>query len=379
MGSDSYSQGPRKAQPPHDGVLNIELKSFVTPPNYETLKCPIPEEDIFGGDKSHFYYFIDPSLSLLSFEEWEPKTYIKRVNGLEVEIVDYFRVKKSPHGTVYIRYYSTYNRCHIEFSPSVLAFGKSTELLRPRHIDKVVESIIDGLSDELWPVFDCIDPATGEVRRSPTWRKQVAMVASEFAVHLIIRNDLLNDLKIAIDEMPQRRGAIKTRWSDGRGGWSAYVETKGKKSGYDVIYDKTAELAARGIKDNPEPGHTSVRFETKLAGKRRDRFAIRTLEDFTDEKVWNLIAVRFHQLQFNVTLSGPNHIKVALQNLPYNQRERLLGYLKLNSLGLADDMSVAIKRAKGEAHPIEEVGRKLRKLFSWLKNKDDYEEGKAAR
>jgi ketol-acid reductoisomerase len=36
-------------------------------------------------------------------------------------------------------------------------------------------------------------------------------------------------------------------------------------------------------------------------------------------------------------------------------------------------------RAKGEAHPIGEVGRKLRKLFSWLKNSDDYEEGKAAR
>jgi ketol-acid reductoisomerase len=36
-------------------------------------------------------------------------------------------------------------------------------------------------------------------------------------------------------------------------------------------------------------------------------------------------------------------------------------------------------RSKGEAHPIEEVGRKLRKLFSWLKNSDDYEEGKAAR
>jgi ketol-acid reductoisomerase len=36
-------------------------------------------------------------------------------------------------------------------------------------------------------------------------------------------------------------------------------------------------------------------------------------------------------------------------------------------------------RAKGEAHPIEEVGRKLRKLFSWLKNSDDYQEGKAAR
>jgi len=36
-------------------------------------------------------------------------------------------------------------------------------------------------------------------------------------------------------------------------------------------------------------------------------------------------------------------------------------------------------RAKGEAHPIEEVGRKQRKLFSWLKNANDYEEGKASR
>ena len=39
-------------------------------------------------------------------------------------------------------------------------------------------------------------------------------------------------------------------------------------------------------------------------------------------------------------------------------------------------------RAKGEAHPIEKVGRELRKLFSWLRNADteaDYVEGSAAR
>jgi ketol-acid reductoisomerase len=36
-------------------------------------------------------------------------------------------------------------------------------------------------------------------------------------------------------------------------------------------------------------------------------------------------------------------------------------------------------RAKGEAHPIESVGRALRKLFSWIKSDDDYQEGVAAR
>ena len=36
-------------------------------------------------------------------------------------------------------------------------------------------------------------------------------------------------------------------------------------------------------------------------------------------------------------------------------------------------------RAKGEAHPIEAVGRNLRKLFSWIQNSDDYQEGNAAR
>ena len=38
-------------------------------------------------------------------------------------------------------------------------------------------------------------------------------------------------------------------------------------------------------------------------------------------------------------------------------------------------------RAKGETHPIEVVGRELRKMFSWIKtsNKDDYREGSAAR
>ena len=36
-------------------------------------------------------------------------------------------------------------------------------------------------------------------------------------------------------------------------------------------------------------------------------------------------------------------------------------------------------RAKGEAHPIEKVGRELRKLFSWIKSSDDYVEGSAAR
>jgi ketol-acid reductoisomerase len=38
-------------------------------------------------------------------------------------------------------------------------------------------------------------------------------------------------------------------------------------------------------------------------------------------------------------------------------------------------------RAKGEAHPIEAVGRELRKMMSWVKgnNNDDYKEGAAAR
>lgn len=38
-------------------------------------------------------------------------------------------------------------------------------------------------------------------------------------------------------------------------------------------------------------------------------------------------------------------------------------------------------RARGEQHPIEKTGRELRKMFSWIKssNKDDYQEGTAAR
>jgi ketol-acid reductoisomerase len=38
-------------------------------------------------------------------------------------------------------------------------------------------------------------------------------------------------------------------------------------------------------------------------------------------------------------------------------------------------------RAKGESHPIESVGRELRKMFSWMKQSkaDDYKEGSAAR
>ena len=38
-------------------------------------------------------------------------------------------------------------------------------------------------------------------------------------------------------------------------------------------------------------------------------------------------------------------------------------------------------RAKGETHPIEAVGRELRKMMSWVKTgaKDDYQEGSASR
>jgi ketol-acid reductoisomerase len=38
-------------------------------------------------------------------------------------------------------------------------------------------------------------------------------------------------------------------------------------------------------------------------------------------------------------------------------------------------------RAKGEAHPIEAVGRELRKMMAWVKSggKEDYKEGSAAR
>ena len=38
-------------------------------------------------------------------------------------------------------------------------------------------------------------------------------------------------------------------------------------------------------------------------------------------------------------------------------------------------------RTKGEQHPIEAVGRELRKMMSWVKasTKDDYQEGNASR
>ena len=36
-------------------------------------------------------------------------------------------------------------------------------------------------------------------------------------------------------------------------------------------------------------------------------------------------------------------------------------------------------RAKGEAHPIEATGKKLRALFSWKQNDADYVDGKASR
>ena len=36
-------------------------------------------------------------------------------------------------------------------------------------------------------------------------------------------------------------------------------------------------------------------------------------------------------------------------------------------------------REKGEKHPIEETGRKLRGIMSWVKSDDDYTEGTAAR
>ena len=36
-------------------------------------------------------------------------------------------------------------------------------------------------------------------------------------------------------------------------------------------------------------------------------------------------------------------------------------------------------RAKGEAHPIEQVGPKLRSMFVWGSRDEDYQEGSAAR
>ncbi|MCC3277439.1 MULTISPECIES: ketol-acid reductoisomerase [unclassified Arthrobacter] len=45
----------------------------------------------------------------------------------------------------------------------------------------------------------------------------------------------------------------------------------------------------------------------------------------------------------------------------------------------ADAPEFKALRKKGEDHPIEATGRELRKLFSWIKNEDDYTEGSVAR
>ena len=70
-------------------------------------------------------------------------------------------------------------------------------------------------------------------------------------------------------------------------------------------------------------------------------------------------------------------VLVVIHELGHFVTARLAG-VRVLEFGIGFPPRAKVLRAKGEAHPIEETGRKLRGLMSWVKSDDDYS-GTAAR
>jgi hypothetical protein len=325
-------------------VLKIVLNSFVIPQNYQTLNYPIPNPNRSGVDKFRCFFYINPDMSLIDHALWVANTVQKEKNGNTIEFTKYTRTFTHKGASIFVAYNTAYDRCSLEFNPPHIHHGKSSKFLHSSQLVTVCEEVIDLIKQELHPVFDRVDQSTGEVSRDPNWTTEVHIKFIELGCPIEVKNELRPAFERAIEATRPSRKQTRTKQDDCLNGWTQKNSTK--HEGEDKLYNKTEELRSQGIYEPTREGYTNYRYETTLKGKRRNKYGIRKLSHVTEETLWNTVADRFHACNWNVKLSSNADFNKSLLEMPYSQRERALGYLKLKEMGLESGLSVAKNRER---------------------------------
>ena len=313
-------------------------------PNYISAKPQVSNVD-WGIDRIAFSYPFEPSLSDATAPLWQTTS--------SQNLADSDQVAESLAGSLQIgaakisvRAYTARNRCRIEFNPARIMTPKSTHLLGPELLTPLVEKVIQEVNSAVWPAFDRVTD-DGEVVRSPHWQREVLIKRLDLARNFEI--DQPEVVKRALEQKKAKYQKSRGTFQTSDGGWG--IENRTARSGKDMLYDKSADLAKE-----VQAGESAIsyadgvfRFETQLLPPRLEHLGLKRLDGVTVDSCWNALSIRWDATDWGTPIASGGDLFDLVAQLPYRQRERLVGFLMLNAHG-----------ADGGISPSQE--RKMRKM-----------------
>lgn len=271
------------------------------------------------------------------------------------------------YANIHIEVYPERELMKVSFNAARIITPKSRMLLPPLALSPLIAGIFDDLVDTVKPVFDSVDPRTGELIRDAGWESGVSFTRLDFARNFTIDDPVA--LKKALALAQPKYNKLSHMYWDASGSWT--IQSQTKYSGNDRVYDKSAELTNSGVEESLGGEGTLFRFEAELKGKRLLQYGVKTLDAITNERVANALESRWDQLNWGVKIPAPNTLLPAIAHLKPKNQDELIGYLFRASQGETGTYtrsqirrlhSLARELGLATGSPIDELGVAVRHL-----------------
>ena len=307
--------------------------------NHASAMPPGSDAD-WGIDRITVTYPFDPSLSDATSPFWQTTSSQNLADSEQVaeSLAGSFEIGAA---RISVRVYTARNRCRIEFNPARIMTPKSTYLLPPELLTPIVEKVIEGIANVVWPAFDAVTD-DGEVIRSKHWQQEVLVRRLDLARNFEI--DEPETVKRALEQKKSKYQKSRGTYQTSEGGWG--IENRTSRSGKDMFYDKSADLARKDQADESEITYSDgvFRFETQLMPARLGDLGLKRLDGLSADSCWNALSIRWDATDWGSPIASGGDLFDLVAQLPYRQRERLVGFLMLNAHGADSGISPGQER-----------------------------------
>ena len=237
-------------------------------------------------------------------------------------------------------YWVTSSTCTIDFNPAHTVFGNNELLLPVEALPGVIKGAIE--ATELTPAFETLDEI-GTIAWPTGWLEFVSVQELELARNIFVPREAHKTFEQGLLGLPTPRG-YKRKHEQKSGSFSLEFATC--SVGKDLIYNKSAQMAALGLLPSEETEMIIYRCETRMRSKRLQKYGLKRPDLIGPENAWHAIADRFSECGFDRGLTGGGEVLSRISKLSYRERERILGFSQLVALGLDHDLASGARRGR---------------------------------
>lgn len=313
--SNTGTEDEKRAIPPAAGSVEPPASGW----GVDTVRLAFPV-DLAQCDRSSSLWSTTGSRNLT--EEGEQAVVLHGV--LSAEYAD-----------VRVTLYEKPGTCHLHFNAARVALEDPVVLLPPEALSLLVERLLDIVRPVAWPTFYSITSG-GEIVLAEDWASRVKVKRLDLARNFEV--DDVDRIKAGLTAAQGKYVKTRTVHTSGKAGWT--LEHKTKRSGSDRMYDKSAELEAKGLVSAiSEVTPRLLRFETQLQAERLTAYGLERLAQVNRASAWRALAERWDATGWGSPLPGPGGVADAVASLLPRERLELVGYLHYAALGIEDGLT----------------------------------------